>query len=54
VPGLLLAGADACALGVMGAVMGGVFAAGAALGPAGFPRIMGAASKRASQAQSTR
>jgi phytoene dehydrogenase-like protein len=40
VPGLLLTGADVCAAGIMGALMGGVFAAGEVLGPAGFPTIM--------------
>lgn len=45
VPGLYLAGADACSLGIMGALMGGVFAAGAVLGPTGVPRLMAAARK---------
>lgn len=40
VPGLLLAGTDVCSLGIMGALMGGVFAGGEVLGPAGFPPIM--------------
>jgi len=43
VKGLLLTGADACSLGIVGAMMGGVFAAGAVLGPGGFMRIMAAA-----------
>ena len=43
VPGLLLAGADACSLGIMGAFMGGTLAAATALGPSGFPRILAAA-----------
>lgn len=45
VPGLYLAGADACSLGIMGALMGGVFAAGAVLGPTGIPKIMARAAK---------
>ena len=40
VKGLLLAGADACTLGIEGAMMGGVFAAAATMGPAGFPTLM--------------
>ncbi len=41
---LLLTGADACCLGIQGALMGGVFAAGYALHPLmGFPRIVRAA-----------
>ena len=43
VRGLLLTGADVCSLGIIGAMMGGVFAAGAALGPTGFSRIMAVA-----------
>ncbi|MEZ5096390.1 MAG: hypothetical protein R2731_09885 [Nocardioides sp.] len=43
VPGLLIAGADACAPGLMGALMGGVFAAGAVLGPRGYFAILQAA-----------
>ncbi|MFZ2501061.1 MAG: all-trans-retinol 13,14-reductase, partial [Nocardioides sp.] len=39
-PGLLLTGADVCAPGVAGALMGGVFAAAAAMGPTGYARIM--------------
>lgn len=49
VPGLLLAGADVCSLGIMGSLMGGVFAAGEVMEPAGFPRIMRAAARRAKQ-----
>ena len=41
--GLYIAGADAFSPGVAGAMMGGVFAAGAVMGPKGFPTIMGAA-----------
>ncbi len=44
-PGLYLAGADAMALGIVGAMMGGVLAAGSALGPTGIPRLMAAAAK---------
>ena len=47
VDGLFIAGADACSPGVAGALMGGVFAAGAVLGASGFPTIMGAARKEA-------
>lgn len=43
VPGLLIAGADACAPGLMGALMGGVFAVGAVLGPAGYLDVLKAA-----------
>ncbi|HBY59118.1 MAG TPA: NAD(P)/FAD-dependent oxidoreductase [Solibacterales bacterium] len=44
VTNLLLAGADACSLGIQGSLMGGVFAAGYALHPlSGFPRIIKAA-----------
>ena len=43
VPGLLIAGADACAPGLMGALMGGVFAAGLVLGPTGYFDILKAA-----------
>ncbi|MCI1261129.1 MAG: hypothetical protein LKG20_02415 [Tetrasphaera jenkinsii] len=39
-PGLYLAGADTMCLGIAGAMMGGVFAAGEVLGPFGVPRIM--------------
>lgn len=43
---LLLAGSDACSLGIQGSMMGGVFAAGYALHPiSGFPRIMKASTK---------
>lgn len=49
VPGLLLAGADVCSLGIMGAMMGGVIAAGEVLGPAGYPTIMRAAKARAAE-----
>jgi all-trans-retinol 13,14-reductase len=51
VPGLLLAGTDVCSLGIMGALMGGVFAAGEVLGPAGFPTIMKSAGRRAAKAR---
>jgi phytoene dehydrogenase-like protein len=47
VDGLLITGADACCAGIMGAVMGGVFAAGAVIGAAGVPRIMAAAARTA-------
>ena len=40
VKGLLLAGADVCTLGIEGAMMGGVFAAAATMGPLGFPQLM--------------
>ncbi len=40
IDGLLIAGADACSPGVVGAMMGGVFAAGVAMGASGFPEIM--------------
>ncbi len=40
---LLLTGADAVSLGITGAFMGGLLAAGAALGPMGLPRIFAAA-----------
>jgi len=43
VRGLLLTGSDVCSLGIVGAMMGGVFTTGAALGPAGFLRVMAAA-----------
>jgi len=49
VKGLFLAGADAVSLGVVGAFMGGVLAAGAAMGPAGMRRIWAEAA-RASRA----
>jgi len=47
VDGLYIAGADACSPGVAGALMGGVFAAGAVIGAKGFPTIMGAARREA-------
>ncbi|MHB1629375.1 MAG: phytoene desaturase family protein [Bacilli bacterium] len=47
IKGLLLTGADVCSLGIEGALMGGVFAAGAALGPLGFFRVMAAAHRHA-------
>jgi phytoene dehydrogenase-like protein len=47
VPGLYLTGADTCSLGIMGALMGGVFSAAAVLGPTGLPRIMRAAGRTA-------
>lgn len=50
-PGLLLTGADVCSPGVAGALMGGVFAAGVAMGARGFPEIMRAA--RGPQGQRT-
>jgi len=40
VKNVLLAGADVYLHGVLGAAMGGVAAAGVALGPLGFPRVM--------------
>ena len=40
VKNVLLAGADVYLHGVLGAAMGGVAAAGAALGSTGFPRVM--------------
>jgi phytoene dehydrogenase-like protein len=42
VKNVFLAGADVYVHGVLGAAMGGVAAAGAVLGPLGFPRLMGA------------
>jgi phytoene dehydrogenase-like protein len=45
VPGLYLTGADAAALGIMGALMGGVAAASQMLGAAGFMKIMIAANR---------
>ncbi len=50
VKGLLLAGADACVLGIEGAMMGGVFAAAATMGPMGFPQLL----RRASQSTGIR
>ncbi len=49
VRGLLLAGADICTPGIQGAMMGGVFAASAALGIAGLPRIMATAKRGPAQ-----
>jgi phytoene dehydrogenase-like protein len=46
VKGLYLAGADAVSHGIAGAFMGGVLAAGAAMGPLGVPKIFAAAAKR--------
>ncbi len=43
ISGLYIAGSDAFSPGVAGAMMGGVFAAGAVMGARGFPTIMGAA-----------
>ncbi|MEI6044464.1 MAG: NAD(P)/FAD-dependent oxidoreductase [Chloroflexota bacterium] len=43
IKGLLLTGTDVCALGIVGAMMGGTFAAGYVLGPLGFPKVMSAA-----------
>lgn len=40
---LFLTGADAGSLGIVGALMGGVLSAAAAMGPLGFPRIRAAA-----------
>jgi phytoene dehydrogenase-like protein len=40
VTGLLLAGADACTLGIEGAMMGGAFAVAATMGPLGLPQLM--------------
>jgi all-trans-retinol 13,14-reductase len=40
VRGLLLTGTDVCSLGIEGAMMGGAFTAGYALGPLGFLRVM--------------
>jgi phytoene dehydrogenase-like protein len=39
VKGLVLAGADACVPGIEGAMMGGVLAAAAMMGPMGFPQL---------------
>jgi phytoene dehydrogenase-like protein len=52
VPGLLLAGADVCSPGIMGAFMGGVFAAAEVLGPTAFPKIMARATREAVAARS--
>jgi|SRR5579875_76997 all-trans-retinol 13,14-reductase len=51
VKGLLLAGADACALGIEGAMMGGAFAAAATMGPLGLPRLMRLAAKGTAPSQ---
>lgn len=45
IPGLLLTGADAGILGIVGAMMGGVIAASQALGPAGLVKIQTALHK---------
>jgi phytoene dehydrogenase-like protein len=50
VKGLYLAGADAMSLGIMGAFMGGVLAAGAALGPLGVQKVFAAAHRAAQTA----
>ncbi len=50
VTGLLLAGADACTLGIEGAMMGGVFAVAATMGPLGLPQLM----RRAGASAATR
>lgn len=50
VKGLLLAGADAGLPGIEGALVGGVFAVAATMGPAGFPTLM----RRAAQEARTR
>lgn len=50
-PGLFLAGADASSLGIAGAMMGGVMAAGLNLGAFGFFKIMAAAGRRAGEAK---
>lgn len=47
VPGLYLTGADACSLGIMGALMGAVATASHLVGPMGFPRIVLAAQREA-------
>jgi hypothetical protein len=49
VKNVLMAGADVYVHGVLGAAMGGVAAAGAALGPLGFPRAMAAIMARRGQ-----
>jgi hypothetical protein len=46
VKGLLLAGADACVLGIEGAMMGGVFAVAATMGLRGFPQLLRQAATR--------
>lgn len=45
-PGLYLTGADAMSLGIAGALMGAVMAAGSAMGPLGIPRVMARAARR--------
>ncbi len=45
VPGLFVTGADACSVGLVGALMGGVFAAGSALGSTGVMRILAKAAR---------
>lgn len=50
VKNLLLTGADVCSLGIQGALMGGVFAAGYVLHPlGGFPRVLNAAKQYSQQ-----
>ncbi len=49
-PGLKLTGADTMALGIVGAMMGGVMTAGSAMGPLGIPRIITRASRPAPRA----
>jgi all-trans-retinol 13,14-reductase len=51
VKGLLLGGADACTLGIEGAMMGGVFAVAATMGPMGFPALMRRAAKESLKQQ---
>ncbi len=51
---LLLTGTDVCSLGIQGALMGGVFAAGYALHPlGGFPRVLNAAKQYSKQGSSS-
>lgn len=50
VSGLWSTGADVCSLGIVGALMGGVVAAAAVLGPAGIVRVMRAAARQVSAA----
>ena len=47
IKGLLLAGADAGLPGIEGALVGGVLAVAATMGPAGFPTLMRQAAQRA-------
>jgi phytoene dehydrogenase-like protein len=54
VKGLLLAGADACVLGIEGAMMGGVFAVAATMGLRGFPELLRQAATRDTAAQPKR